>query len=100
MSAVDQGGRELRGTDMAYVALLEGKREGREKSGWYLGMAVKGEPGYHQLKPGYGPYASKEEVEKHAEELNVKLGHTPLSALEVVLSSMRGPGSVLRHGRV
>lgn len=96
----EMGGVGLMGRDMAYVAVIEGKGYGRERGGWYLGLAVRDESGYRQLKPGFGPYADQDDAEVAAEDLNVKLGHTPRSALEVVLSSMRGPGSVLKNRRL
>jgi hypothetical protein len=96
VSAVDRNHQELQGTDMAYAAVLEGKREGREVSGWYLGMAVKNEPGYHQLKPGFGPYEGEDDAKAHALELNERLGHDEKSAFLVILSSMVGPGAVRR----
>jgi hypothetical protein len=81
----------LAGTDMAYTSVIEGPEDGgRDVTGWYLGLAVRNQPGYHQLKPGYGPYESHEAAEEHADELNAKLGHAGTSAIEVVLSSMAG----------
>jgi hypothetical protein len=95
-AAAPMGGRDIAGKDMAYVTLLEGPRDGREKSGWYLGLAVRDEPGYHQLKPGFGPYEGEDDAKVHALSLNTKLGHDEESAFLVVLSSMAGPGAVRR----
>jgi hypothetical protein len=92
--------QDLRAEDMAYVAVIETEEQGREKTGWYLGIAVRGEDGYHQLKRGYGPYASKEDADAHAKELNATLGHTPKEASMLILSTMfQGPSRKRRRRR-
>lgn len=74
-------------SDRAYVAVMEGRREGRA-SGWYLGIAVRGESGYYQLKPGYGPYKTEAAAREHATELNARLGLDAEAAALLVLSTM------------
>ena len=77
-------------SDMVYTAILEGKEEGRDQFGWYLGIAKRGERGYHQLKPGFGPYSTQQAARDHAMELNRTLGHDEKSALLIVLGTMSG----------
>jgi hypothetical protein len=83
-------------TDMVYAPLFEGPDDGREVFGWYLGLAVRNKPGYHQLKPGFGPYRDEGAAREHSRALNEKLGHDEKSALLVILSSMSGPGAIRR----
>lgn len=72
----------------AYTTVLEGPDRGRDKSGWYLGLATRDEPGYNQLKPGYGPYKNEKAAREHADELNSKLGLTSEEACLIVLSTI------------
>lgn len=74
--------------NMAYTAVYEGADEGRNQAGWYLGMAVRNEAGYNQLKPGYGPYKDEQAARDHARELNGKLGHDEEKAFEIVGSTI------------
>jgi hypothetical protein len=73
---------------MAYVPVLEGPPD-RTVDGWYLGMAVENSPGYHPLRPGFGPYADHAAAITHADEINTKLGYAKEQATEIVISSMR-----------
>ncbi len=84
----DGDGHPQRKQDMAYTAVLEGPDEGRSVAGFYLALAKRGEAGYHQLKPGYGPYESEAAARNHALEMNIKLGHDERSASDVVTSSI------------
>lgn len=74
--------------DTAYTAVYEGPDEGRQTAGWYLGLAVRDEAGYHQCKPGFGPYVNEDGAREHARELNSKLGHSDEQAMAIVTSSI------------
>jgi len=74
--------------DIAYTAVLEGPENGREIFGWYLCIAKRDEPGYYQLKPGYGPYKDEEDARSHAQELNARMGLDPAEAIKIVLDSI------------
>jgi hypothetical protein len=71
----------------AYVVVFEGPPD-RAKAGWYLGIAVADEAGYHPLRPGFGPYDDEAGARNHALALNKVLGHDERSAVLVVASSM------------
>jgi hypothetical protein len=73
---------------MAYVAVLEGADEGRTTNGWYLAIAVRNERGYHQCKPGFGPYVDETHARMHAKVMNKMLGNDEEAALMIVLSTM------------
>lgn len=90
----------LDGTDMAYVPVLEGVEQGRDEPGWYMGVAVRNHAGYHQLRPGYGPYEKYDDAHAFADDLNEKLGHpNRMSAFRVVLSSLGAQEAELRTER-
>lgn len=80
--------RFLRDARRAYVAVLEGEKNDRSKAGWYLGIAVENDPGYFQLKPGYGPYEDERVARNVAEELNLELGLSAKEAYAIVASTM------------
>lgn len=74
----------------AYVVVYEGPDEGRSVAGWYLAVAERGERGYSQLRPGFGPYRTREAAKAHATEMNTGLGLDERAAMEIALSSLRG----------
>lgn len=84
----DGDGNPLPLPDTAYSVVFEGPEQGREKHGFYLGLAKRNEPGYHQLKPGYGPYEIEAAARLLAREMNEKIGHTERTAADVVTSSI------------
>jgi hypothetical protein len=55
-----------------------------------LGIAVANEPGYIPIPEHWAHADSYDEMDRHAEELNLAEGHDVLSAAKIVLSSMRG----------
>lgn len=64
---------------LAYTAIVE-------NSGWTLGIAEEGFPGYSPMK---GTYPDEASARKSAKELNDKLGLTERDALGIIASSFR-----------
>ena len=75
---------------LAYVAVYEDRTASTgECAGWYVGLAKENEAGYHQLRPGYGPYPNEKACRASAEQWNAKLGLSPREAIEIVASTIR-----------
>jgi len=91
--------RLFAGRQVAYVAVHEGLAEGRAVVGVYLGLVVAGEPAYHQLKPGYGPYPDHEAGKRHARELNHAMGVDDRRAFDIAISSMAAQNRANRGRR-
>lgn len=70
----------------AYVPVYETRGE---VSGTFLGLAVEGEEGYFRLAPGYGPYLDRAAAQRHANELNTRLGLSSDEAAQIILGTMR-----------
>lgn len=69
----------------AYVAVVR-------EDGYFLGIAVEGESGYHPMKEGSdhaGDWGDYERVREAAEDLNERLGLSKVDAAIIVASTMR-----------
>lgn len=87
---------EITRADIVYSANYETKEDGRDLPGWYLCSVKRDDPGYYQLKPGYGPYPNEQACREEADKLNMRMGIAKKDAIDIVMSSI---GAQMRQGR-